>query len=44
MCGPDLIVHLITEHGFFEGQESPYRVDPERLARLLELGPLAPDR
>jgi hypothetical protein len=39
--GPELIEHLIGEHGFFEGRESPYRVDPERLARLLELGPFA---
>ena len=42
MRGPDLIVHLIRAHGFFEGRESPYRVDAVRLARLLELGPFAP--
>jgi hypothetical protein len=33
-----LIVHLIREHGFFEGRESPYRVDPGDLVRVLELG------
>jgi hypothetical protein len=35
--GPGLIVHLIREHQFFEGKESPYRVDPARLARVLRL-------
>lgn len=39
MCGPGLIVHLIRDHHFFEGVESPYRVDPAELARLLELVP-----
>jgi hypothetical protein len=38
MTGPGLIVHLIREHHFFEGREAPYRVDPQELARLLELG------
>lgn len=41
MRGPGLITHLITEHGFFEGLESPYRVDPRGLAELLQLGPSA---
>jgi hypothetical protein len=41
MRGPDLITHLICEHGFFEGFESPYRVDPRALAELLQLGPFA---
>jgi hypothetical protein len=39
MCGPGLIVHLIRDHHFFEGFESPYRVDPHELAHLLEVGP-----
>jgi hypothetical protein len=39
MCGPGLIIHLIRAHKFFEGFESPYRVDPRELASLLELGP-----
>lgn len=39
--GPSLITHLIEKHGFFEGFESPYRVDPAALAEMLELGPLA---
>lgn len=40
--GPGLIVHLIRAHGFFEGLESPHRVDPIALARVLELGRYAP--
>jgi len=34
---PALIVHLIRAHHFFEGVESPYRVDPEKVVRILEL-------
>jgi hypothetical protein len=34
MREPELITHLIREHGFFEGFESPYRVDPRALAEL----------
>ena len=37
LSGPGLIVHLIRDHGFFEGHNSPYRVDPEQLVRLLGL-------
>lgn len=33
--GPGLIVHLIRAHRFFEGLESPHRVDPLALARVL---------
>src|SRR5262245_38165324 len=39
MSGPSLIMHLIRQHAFFEGFESPYRVDPRALAELLQLGP-----
>ena len=35
--GPSLIVHLIRVHHFFEGKASPYRVDPEKLVRILRL-------
>jgi hypothetical protein len=41
MRGPSLIVHLIREHGFFEGPASPYRVDPRELAELLRMGPFS---
>lgn len=34
---PGLIVHLIREHHFFEGNESPYRVEPSKLAQVLGL-------
>lgn len=37
MRGPGLIVHLIRAHHFFEGFESPYRVDPRELASLLRV-------
>lgn len=32
-----LSVHLIAEHGFFQGKGSRYRLEPEALARLLGL-------
>ena len=35
--GPGLIVHLIRDHHFFEGKQSPYRVDPEKAARVFKL-------
>jgi hypothetical protein len=35
--GPGLIVHLMHDHHFCEGRESPYRVDPLALAGLLGL-------
>jgi hypothetical protein len=38
ITGPGLIVHLIREHQFFEGSESPYRVEPLKATRVLELG------
>jgi hypothetical protein len=37
IAGPGLIVHLIREHQFFEGSESPYRVEPLKAIRVLEL-------
>ncbi len=30
-----LSAHLIAEHGFFGGLESPYRIEPEHLAEVL---------
>lgn len=35
--GPSLIVHLIREHHFFEGLGTPFRTDPLKAARVLEL-------
>jgi len=37
VSGPGLVAHLIREHHFFEGRESPYRVDPVKLSYVLEL-------
>jgi hypothetical protein len=37
VTGPGLIVHLIREHQFFEGSESPYRLEPSKAIRVLEL-------
>ncbi|MGO8865311.1 MAG: hypothetical protein ACLQME_02305 [Alphaproteobacteria bacterium] len=37
MKGPGLVVHLIRDHHFFEGLMSPNRVDPSRLAHILDL-------
>ena len=37
MSGPGLAVHLIREHHFFEGFDSPHRVDVRELAQLLNL-------
>jgi len=34
---PGGIVHLISIHRFYEGKESPYRVDPEKAARVLDI-------
>lgn len=35
----DLLIHLIEQHGFYEGRGSPFRLDPERIATALGLGP-----
>lgn len=35
--GAGLLVHLIRDHHFFEGRESPYRISPRQLAQLFEL-------
>lgn len=31
----DLNIHLIEEHGFFEGSEAPFRIDPQTIVELL---------
>jgi len=36
MRGPGLTTHLIRDHHFFEGLQSPYRLDPKALVSLLE--------
>lgn len=43
--GPGMAVHLIRAHHFFEGLGTPFRVDPARAVRVLELAPhVDPDR
>jgi len=37
--GPSMIVGLIRDHHFFEGTGTPYRVDPLKAMRVLELTP-----
>ena len=31
----DLNIHLIAEHGFFEGKGSAFRIEPEKLIRII---------
>ena len=33
----DLAIHLIEEHGFYQGRGSPYRLEPSEAKRILEL-------
>ncbi len=35
----DLHIHLIGEHGFYEGKGFPFRLDPEKLVQVLEVQP-----
>jgi hypothetical protein len=37
--GPGLLEHLVGAHHFFEGEQSPYRINPADLAALLDLHP-----
>ncbi len=32
-----LAIHLIRNHGFFQGQGAPFRIEPEKAARMLGL-------
>ena len=38
MIFSDIHPHLIRDHYFFEGHQTPYRVDPRRTVRYLNLG------
>lgn len=35
----DMHVHLVGSHGFYEGRGSPFRLEPEKLIRILEIKP-----
>jgi hypothetical protein len=37
----DLSIHLIEEHGFYEGIDADFRLDPEALAAVLEIEPVS---
>ena len=37
MSWTDIGIHLIRDHGFFRGEGSPFRIDPESLAVFLRL-------
>jgi hypothetical protein len=32
-------VHMIDRHGFYQGEGSPFRLDPEEIVRLLDIRP-----
>ena len=36
----DLHIHLIGEHGFYEGKGFPFRLDPATLVKVLEVKPV----
>ena len=38
-----LNVHMIRDHGFFEGKGSIYRLEPEELVEFLEISPKEDD-
>jgi hypothetical protein len=33
----DLHIHFVRDHGFYEGQGSPFRLEPEDLIEVLEV-------
>jgi hypothetical protein len=35
----DLHIHMIAAHGFYEGRETPFRLEPTDLAAILEVVP-----
>lgn len=35
----DLHIHLVNEHGFYEGKGSTFRLDPQSLVEILEIEP-----
>jgi len=37
----DINIHLIRDHGFFEGKGSPFRQEPRELVEVLEIEPEA---
>ncbi len=35
----DMQIHLVRDHGFYEGKGSPFRLEPARTAEILEIEP-----
>ena len=35
----DLQIHLVRDHGFYEGKGSPFRLEPAEIAEVLEIEP-----
>ncbi len=35
-CYTDLGIHMIREHGFFQGKGSPFRIEPVKIAKILK--------
>ena len=35
ICWADLNIHLIAGHSFFEGKGSPFRIEPEKLVKII---------
>ncbi|MBN2790657.1 MAG: hypothetical protein JXR69_10750 [Candidatus Delongbacteria bacterium] len=35
----DFHIHMIEEHGFYQGKGSPYRISPKELIEILEIEP-----
>ncbi len=35
----DLHIHFVRDHGFYEGEGSPFRIEPALLVRVLEVEP-----
>lgn len=36
----DLHIHMVRDHGFYEGKGSQFRLEPKDLAEILDIGPL----
>ena len=36
----DMHIHLVGSHGFYEGKGSPFRLEPEELAEVLDIEPI----
>ena len=35
----DMQIHLVRDHGFYEGKGSPFRLEPAKVAEILEIEP-----